>query len=171
MITVLIRVEHGAEALAATLGFVIPAVVDGLVADAVVLCSRPDETVVAVAEAVGATLSVAPTQGWREGAALAKRDWLFCLEDGDMPSEGWIRTVERFVALSRSGCRFGRLERRRRGLFGGIVVRLRETIASPKVQPGDVVHRSMLAQEAALQRPVRIRASIDRDPVFGGRNP
>jgi hypothetical protein len=170
MITALIRVEHGAEALAATLGSLIPAVVDGLVADAVVLGSRADDAVVGVTEAMGATLSVTPTQAWREGAALAKRDWLFCLEDGDIPSEGWIRTVERFVALSRAGTRFGRLERRPRGLFGGTVERLRDTIASPKVRSGDVVHRSMLAQEAALQRPVRIRAWIDRDPAFGGRN-
>ena len=44
MISVLVRVERGVEALAATLGSLVPAVRTGLVADAVVLARGPNET-------------------------------------------------------------------------------------------------------------------------------
>jgi hypothetical protein len=166
MISVLIRVEHGAEALAITLGALIPAVADGLVADAVVLVSRPDDAIATIVEAVGATMSVAPEPGWRQGAALAKRDWLLCLSDGDVPSEGWIRVVERFVALSPPDRRFGRLERRRRGMFEGFRHRLRGLAGAGQVRAGDLVQRSALAEKARLGRPARIGARIERDPVF-----
>jgi hypothetical protein len=46
MITVLVRVERGAEALAATLASLVPGVVAGLVADAVVLAEEPSGDVV-----------------------------------------------------------------------------------------------------------------------------
>ena len=49
MITVLIRVSHGAEALAVTLSALVPAVADGLVADAVILAENLDEDVARVA--------------------------------------------------------------------------------------------------------------------------
>jgi hypothetical protein len=166
MITVLIRVEHGAEALAVTLGALVPAVADGLVADAVVLASQPDARVASVTEAVGATLSEGPPSGWREGAMIAKRNWLLCLNDGDVPVEGWIRTVERFVALSPPERRFGRLERRPQGLLAGALHHL-SMIAGPRdVRAGDVVHRSILIEGTSLARPARIRAWIERDPVF-----
>ena len=166
MISVLIRVEHGAEALAVTLGALIPAVADGLVADAVVLVPRPDETIAAMTEAVGATLSVVPDLGWRQGAAFAKRDWLLCLDDGDVPTEGWIRTVERFVALSPPGRRFGRLERRPQGLVASLRYILRDMTGTGHVHAGDLIHRSVLVGEDGCPRPVAVRARIERDPVF-----
>lgn len=95
-------------------------------------------------------------------ASIAKRDWLLCLDDGDMPSEGWIRTLERFVALSPPSRRFGRLERRSRSLLE----RLYALIAPNSVRAGDLVRRSVLTHLIAPGRPVRIGAWIERDPVF-----
>src|SRR4051812_23619547 len=115
MITVLIRVRHGAEALAVTLSALIPAVADGLIADAVVLAFRQNDAIESIAEAVGAGYVVSKDADWSAGAARAKREWLLCLDDGDVPTDGWIRTLERFVALSPLSRRFGRLERRSRG--------------------------------------------------------
>ena len=85
MITVLIRVKHGPEALAVTLSALVPAVADGLVADAVMLVSKADDTIASVAEAVGATLVVSARGDWLLARIIAKRDWLLCLDDGDMP--------------------------------------------------------------------------------------
>ena len=59
MITVLVRVTHGPEALAATLSALVPAVAAGLVGDAVILADRQDDTLMKVADAAGATLVVA----------------------------------------------------------------------------------------------------------------
>ena len=167
MISVLIRVEHGVEALAVTLRALVPAVAEGLIADAVVLAPASDETVASVSEAVGAIFLVSPELSWREGAALAKREWHLCLADGDVPSEGWIRSLERFVALSPPERRFGRLGRRPRNLPERIR-RLAGTILSPHtVGAGDLVHRSVWSEPGLARRPVRVAASIERDPVFG----
>src|SRR5690349_19411521 len=48
MITVLVRVTHGPEALAATLGALVPAVAAGLIGDAVILTEKPDDTLAKV---------------------------------------------------------------------------------------------------------------------------
>jgi hypothetical protein len=165
MISVLIRVEHGVEALAATLSALVPAVAEGLVGDAVVLVRRPDPSVATVADAVGANLVVEPEGSWQRGAAVARREWLLCLEDGDVPSEGWIRTLDRFIALSPPNRRFGRLSRRSARLGKGVRTALRSLAAPRRVRAGDLVHRSVL-QEQVAQRPARVGAVIERDPVF-----
>ena len=167
MISVLIRVEHGVEALAVTLGALVPAVAEGLIADAVVLAPAPDETVASVAEAVGATFLVSPALSWREGAALAKREWHLCLSDGDVPTEGWIRTLERFVAFSPPERRFGRLGRRLRNLPERMRRSIGRILAPGTIRAGDLVHRSLWGNPGRARRPVRVAASIERDPVFG----
>jgi len=162
MITALIRVEHGVEALAVTLGALVPAVVDGLVGDAVVLVRHPDDALARVADSVGANLLVATGDAWAEGARHAKRDWLLCLADGDVPTEGWIRALDRFIALSPPSRRFARLVR------AGAPWHERFRPLAPKIRPGDLVHRSvLLGPKTRLSRPARVSATIERDPVFG----
>lgn len=162
MITALIRAEHGVEALAVTLGALVPAVVDGLVGEAIILASKADEPLARVADTVGARLLAVSGDPWMEGARQARRDWLLCLADGDVPAEGWIRALDRFIALSPPGRRFGRFARpsaswRERAM----------SLARPRtVAPGDLVHRSaLLGTTGRLPRPARISASIERDPV------
>jgi hypothetical protein len=163
MITVLIRVTHGPEALAATLSALVPAVAVGLVGDAVILADRQDDTLAKVADAVGATLVVAERGSWTEGARVARRDWLLCLDDGDIPQEGWIRVLDRFVALSRPEQGLARMRRRRAGLLSAFT----NLIAGSRVRGGDLVHRQVLMSEARARMPVRLSAIIERDPVFG----
>jgi hypothetical protein len=165
MISVLVRVEHGVEALAVTLSALVPAVAEGLVGDAVVMVRKPDPAVEAVADAVGATLLVEPEGSWRAGASIARREWVLCLTDGDVPSEGWIRVLERFIALSPPERRFGRLARRR-SVLSGVWTALENAFAGRQVRDGDLVHRSVFAQRSA-PRPARVGAQIERDPVFG----
>src|SRR3712207_1806433 len=163
MITVLVRVTHGPEALAATLSALVPAVAAGLVGDAVILTDRQDDTLAKVADAAGATLLLAEHGYWTEGARAARRDWLLCLDDGDIPQEGWIRVLDRFVSLSEPEQGLARMRRRR----AGVVSTLTNLFADVKVRAGDLVHRRVLLNEVRARMPVRLSATIERDPVFG----
>lgn len=165
MISVLVRVEHGVEPLAVTLSALVPAVAAGLVGDAVVIVRKPDPTIEAVADAVGATLLVEPDGSWRKGASVARRDWVLCLADGDVPSEGWIRVLERFIAVSPPERRFGRLARRH-SFLRGLWTALEHAVAGRQVRAGDLIHRSLIA-DRSTPRPARVGAQIERDPVFG----
>jgi hypothetical protein len=163
MITVLVRVTHGPEALAATLSALVPAVAAGLIGDAVILTGKQDETLEKVADAAGATLIVAERDSWIEGAKAARRDWLLCLDDGDIPQEGWIRVLDRFVALSKPEQGLARMRRQRTGLLSAFI----NLFAGSRVRGGDLVHRRVLMNEVRASMPVRLSASIERDPVFG----
>lgn len=163
MITVLVRVTHGPEALAATLSALVPAVAAGLVGDAVILADRQDDPLAKVADAVGATLVVAARGSWIEGARAARRDWLLCLDDGDIPQEGWIRVLDRFVALSKPERGLARMRRRR----AGVLKALFNLFVRSRVRGGDLVHRQVLMNEVRACMPVRLSATIERDPVFG----
>ena len=163
MITALIRVKQGPEALAVTLSALIPAVTAGLVGDAVILSERQDDILATVADAAGATLIVAEDASWQAGAGAARRDWLLCLDDGDIPQEGWIRVLDRFVALSGPEQGLARMRRRQ----AGVARALTNLFADVKVRAGDLVHRRVLMNEVRARMPVRLSATIERDPVFG----
>lgn len=167
MITALVLANGRLEALATTLSALVPAVADGLVGDAVVLAPTPDQQAGRVAEAVGAAFVVVPgVDPWPQGAAVARREWVLCLEAGDLPSEGWIRTLERFVALAPHDRRFGRLPRR----HATIAARLRAlggAGGSRRLRPGDIIHRSLLSDSALRRRPATLGAFVERDPAFG----
>jgi len=164
MITALVLAERDVEALALTLSSLVPGVAGSVIGDAVVLAREPDAGVARVADATGALLATlgAGDDPWRTGAAAARRDWLLCLQAGDMPLDGWIRAVDRFVLTAASGGfpigRFGRP--------ASLVARLSAfgegRFRRPVVRAGDLVHRSRLADDAP-RRLVRIAASIARD--------
>lgn len=166
MISVLIRVENGPEALAATLGALVPAVAAGLLADAVVLASDHDHDLAAVADASGAALVVAREDFWRRGALEARKDWILCLRDGDIPQEGWIQILDRFITLGGGRTRSGRLRRKGRFIRLGLDWILCR-FAPPPPRAGDLVQRSVLLKEAQNSHPVRLAATIARDPIFG----
>ena len=166
MITALVLADGAPENLAATLAALVPAVVEGLVGDAVILARRADPLMTDIAEIAGANFTVVSPDAdpWRAGAALARREWLLCLRAGDMPGEGWMRAVDRFLAASaRGGQPFGRFSRRPlRGasVFTGIAERLAGTRT---VRAGDLVRRDWLtARATARVRPGRIGAAIGR---------
>jgi hypothetical protein len=167
MITALILADGRLEALATTVSALVPAVADGLVADAVVLSRGHDAQIERAAEAVGAAFLVAPAgdDPWAAGAAVARRDWVLCLGAGDLPSEGWMRAVDRFVALAPPERRFGRLPRRHPTLLGRLLG-LAFLARSDAIRPGDIIHRSMLTQPRR-PRPLTVGAFVERDPAFG----
>jgi hypothetical protein len=172
MITPLILVENGPESLAATIAALMPAVVAGLVGDAVLITRSTDPDVAAIADGVGAMLVVADgsRDPWRDGAAAARAEWLLCLQDGDVPVPGWTRPVERFIASAGSGPRpvIGRMARR----GAGPAARLRDMVegwaGTATIRAGDLAPRALVLGEVrGRMRPVRIRAAIERDPLVG----
>lgn len=167
MITVLIRVQHGPEALATTLSALVPAVAAGLVADAVILATRRDEDLATIADAAGATLIVDERSAWRAGAEVARREWVLCLEDGDVPQEGWIRVLDRFISLGGAGQAMARMRRRRTTVAGAFREAVDRILGRSTVRPGDLVHRRVLADEFKAPAPVRLAARVERDPLFG----
>jgi hypothetical protein len=166
MITVLICVKHGPEALAVTLSTLVPAVAAGLIGDAVILAGKPDDTIGKVADAAGATLIVTPDGSWKRGAQAARRDWLLCLDDGDIPQEGWIRVLDRFVSLGRPEKGMARLRRRPAGFVRTGIDALLGRLGIASVRAGDLVHRRYLMEDVKARAPVRLAATIERDPVF-----
>jgi hypothetical protein len=161
MITVLVRVTHGPEALAATLSALVPAVAAGLIGDAVILAAKRDDELMKVADAAGASL--VESNAWADGMKLARREWLLCLDDGDIPQEGWIRVLDRFVSLAKPEQGLARMRRQRAGLMSAIT----SFLAGSSVRAGDLVHKRVLLNETKARAPVRLSASIERDPVFG----
>lgn len=100
------------DRLADTLSVLVSGVAGGLVGDAVIVAGRESEAVAAVAEATGATLVLhRGGNPYAAGAVAARRDWILCLEAGDVPAEGWIRTLDRFVGTARPETALGRLHR------------------------------------------------------------
>jgi hypothetical protein len=170
MITALVHAEGQPEELAATLAALVHAIVEGLMGDAVIIAHEPDAAIKGIAEVAGATLAIVP-QGvdpWRAGAARARREWLLCLSSGDVPGEGWLRAVDRFLAgPARSGqplARFGRRQVLSLFTIGDLAARMTGTRSA---QAGDLVRRDWLtAAEPARVRPARLRAAIERDIVL-----
>ena len=163
MISAVVRVEHGVEALAATLSALVPGVADGLVGDAVVLAATRDGPVADVADALGAKLIAGADRSWAMGAQAARRDWILCLADGDVPIDGWIRTLDRFIAASPADRGFGRLARRP----AAPAERLFRLVGSRDVRAGDLVRRDLLLRGGPrLGRPVRVSAVLERDAAF-----
>jgi hypothetical protein len=167
MITVLVRVTHGPEALAATLSALVPAVAAGLVGDAVILMDRQDDIVATVADAAGATLIVAEGCSWQAGSKAARCDWLLCLDDGDIPQEGWIRVLDRYVGLAHPERGLARMKRQRTGVFHAALDAVSRVAKPSSIRAGDLVHRRVLMNEVKARAPVRLSAAIGRDPVFG----
>jgi hypothetical protein len=159
MITALILAERGGEALGVTLASLVPAVVAGIVGDAVLIAPRQDASVETIADGVGASLVA---------AAVARRDWLLCLEDGDVLADGWMRPLERFLATaSATDPAVARLRRSSAGRAAAVRTAIERWAGTRRPRAGDLVHRAWLDGARQRVRPVAIRARIERDPDFG----
>jgi hypothetical protein len=144
----------------------VPAVVEGLVGDAVIILRQPDAAVENIAEIAGSNVAIAAEgDPWRAGAALARRDWLLCLRSGDVPAEGWMRAVDRFLAGSaRAGHPLARFSRRKASLASAFVDLTGRVRGTDTVRAGDLARRDWLtAREPARVWPVRLGAAIERD--------
>ena len=163
MISGLIHVPEPAQAesidlLADTLSALVEGVAAGLVADAVIVSRRPDPALSTVAEGAGARLAttgLSPSP-WHAAARLARREWVLCLQAGDIPQEGWIRTLDRFVHSGRPDIVLGRL-RRAKGV-GGALTLLDGLIGVGQPRAGDLVRRERLVDGSPFRPRLRPRA-------------
>lgn len=102
MITAVIRANRDAEALAATLSVLIPAVAQGVIGHAVVIDDADDAAVARLADETGASYvkvkNVAKNgEVWSCGVAQARGDWVILLEAGDLPEPQWTPSIERHL--------------------------------------------------------------------------
>lgn len=172
MISALIHVAKPADPdivdrLADTLGALVEGVAAGLVGDAVIIAPAHDPALDAVAEATGATFVIrgrgaAP---WSAGAKAARREWVMCLEAGDVPAEGWIRALDRFVGTVRPDVVLGRLRRSHAGLPARLAAKGESVIGVRVPRAGDLVRRAALTGAGLFSprlKPRRVNARLER---------
>lgn len=172
MISGLIHVARPAdpamvESLADTLSALVAGVAAGLLGDAVIVTGTANEALETIAEGSGATLVLrqAGTNPWSAGARAARRDWLLCLEPGDIPSEGWIRSLDRFVGTVRPEVGLGRMRRTHARLPSRLAVRGESVIGAALPRPGDVVRRASVLAGLPFSPRLKVRtlsARLDR---------
>lgn len=141
MITVLVEADtESSERLVRTLAALIPAVVEGVVLDAIILNVDRSEEIEEIAKAAGATCM--PGGDIRSAIEEARGDWLMCLEPGARPEGEWFEIVAADLSghdhaammparfrSSRAGG-LARLFRRPRALRYGLVIHKRQAAAS-----------------------------------------
>lgn len=169
MISALVAVATPVDAdaidrLADTLGALVAGVAGGLVGDAVIVTAgAADAGLATVAEATGATLVVSGADDpWAAAARAARRDWVLCLEAGDVPAEGWIRTLDRFVGTARSDAVLGRLRRPHASWAVRLARPVERLVGARTVRAGDVLRRDRLARGARLAPRLTVRPLIGR---------
>jgi hypothetical protein len=151
------------DRLADTLSVLVSGVAGGLIGDAVIVAGADSEAVAAVAEATGATLVLhRGNHPFQAGAAAARRDWVLCLEAGDVPAEGWIRTLDRFVGTARPEVGLGRLHRPAAGWLARARGRIEVLAGARQARAGDVVRREALRAGPMFAPRLKVRPLIAR---------
>ena len=151
------------DRLADTLSVLVSGVAGGLIGDAVIVAGGESGAVAAVAEATGATLVLhRGGNPYAAGAATARRDWVLCLDAGDVLAEGWIRTLDRFVGTARPETGLGRLHRPAAGWRGRLAARIEILTGARQARAGDVVRREALRAGDRLAPRLKVKPLIAR---------
>ncbi|RVU21876.1 hypothetical protein [Methylobacterium oryzihabitans] len=153
------------DALADTLSALVDGVAAGVIGDAVIATAHArDPDYVTIAESTGAILVACGATPWTAAAAVARRAWLLCLDAGDVPAEGWVRTLDRFAATAGPQIVLARLARPGATVLERLAAR-REALAGTRtVRAGDVVRRDAVRAGLPLKRVKAwpLRASVTR---------
>lgn len=115
MISVVIPTLDAQKTLGPTLAALIPAVVEGIIAEVIIADGGSKDETETIAEAVGARFLRAEAgrgNQLRSGARAAKHDWLLFLHADTVLEPGWEREADRFMQEAASG-----IGRDRAGVF------------------------------------------------------
>jgi rSAM/selenodomain-associated transferase 2 len=108
MISVIIPTLNAERTLAPTLAALVPAVVEGIVQEAIVVDGGSTDETRAIAEAAGTQLSEAPRGRGSQleaGASQARGDWLLFLHADTVLEPGWAEEAQTFMERVASGRR------------------------------------------------------------------
>jgi glycosyltransferase involved in cell wall biosynthesis len=108
MISVIIPTLNDERTLVPTLAALVPAVVDGIVQEAILSDGGSSDDTRIIADAAGVQLIDAPrgrAAQLEAGAALARGDWLLFLPAGTALEPGWAEEVHGFIERVQSGRR------------------------------------------------------------------
>lgn len=104
MLTVLIETLNDADALAATLGSLVPAAVEGVVCEVIVHDRGSSDATVTISDQAGCTLVGQGSLGG--GLKAARGAWLLLLEPGALLGDGWMEAVVSHIGAQRRPARF-----------------------------------------------------------------
>lgn len=108
MISVIIPTLNAERTLAPTLAALVPAVVEGIVQEAIVVDGGSTDETRAIAEAAGTQLIEAPRGRGSQleaGASQARGDWLLFLHADTVLEPGWAEEAQSFMQRVQSGRR------------------------------------------------------------------
>lgn len=108
MISVVIPTLNAGESLAAALAALVPAAVEGIIREVVIVDGGSTDVTARIAEESGAVLlRSAPGRGTqlRQGACCARSDWLLFLHADTILEPGWEREVSALMARVGAGDR------------------------------------------------------------------
>lgn len=100
MISVIIPTLNAETGLAATLTALVPAVVEGLVRDVIIVDGGSSDRTLSIAEAAGADIITSPAGRGRQliaGAEVARGPWLLFLHADTVLETGWEREAAAFI--------------------------------------------------------------------------
>ncbi len=108
MISVIIPTLNAQNGLVATLAALVPATVDGVVREVIIVDGGSNDATIAIAEAAGAGVLIT-SRGRGEqltaGGAAAKHDWLLFLHADTVLEAGWHEEVAALIDAVRAGAR------------------------------------------------------------------
>jgi rSAM/selenodomain-associated transferase 2 len=106
MISVVIPTFNAAPTLVHTLAALVPAVVDGVVQEAIIADGGSNDDTSAIADAAGTHLVQAPRGRGTQldaGAAVARGDWLLFLHADTVLEPSWAKEADAFIERVESG--------------------------------------------------------------------
>lgn len=108
MISVVIPTLNAGQTLGPTLAALVPAVVEGIVQEAIIADGGSSDETLAIADAAGTRIVTAPRgrgSQLRAGAAAARGEWLLFLHGDTSLEPGWEAEAEKFMRDVASGRR------------------------------------------------------------------
>jgi len=102
-ISVIIPLRTFTPLLSSTLTSLVPAALEGLLTEVIIVSADDSDQIVTFADAFGARLILSrPGRGLqlRKGAASARGDWLFFLHADSQPHSSWVHEVSRLFSVA-----------------------------------------------------------------------